>query len=217
MEALGRVAWEEARSACSAFEGALRADESPEALEGLGLAAWWLEDDGTVIGARRRAYRLYQDRGDRCGAARAATGLAMDHFLRGEHAVANGWVRRAQRLLDGLEQCPEPGWLAIVEAHMALMADHDPAAAQSISAQAVSLGRSLGDIDLEMLALAYEGFALVSQGKIDEGMRRLDESTTAAVASEMSDIDATATACCCLVHACERVRDFHPRPSGAGK
>jgi LuxR family maltose regulon positive regulatory protein len=206
LEALAQGAWAEAR-AC--FEAILKREETPEALEGLGMAAWWLEDDGTVIDARRRAYRLYQDRGDRPSAARAGTGLAMDHFLQGEHAVANGWVRRAHRLLEGLEQCPEPGWLAIVEAHMALMADHDPAAAQSISAQAVSLGRSLGDIDLEMLALAYEGFALVSQGKIVEGMRRLDESTTAAIAGELSDIDAIATACCCLMYACERVRDFN--------
>jgi hypothetical protein len=51
LEALGRGAWEEARSV---FEGALQADESPEALEGLGMAAWWLEDDGAVISAQAR-------------------------------------------------------------------------------------------------------------------------------------------------------------------
>jgi LuxR family transcriptional regulator, maltose regulon positive regulatory protein len=89
------------------------------------------------------------------------------------------------------------------------MVDHDPAAAREISAKAVSLGRSLGDMDLEMLALAYEGFALVSQGMIVEGMRRLDESTTAAVAGEMSDIDAICTTYCCLMYACELVRDFN--------
>ena len=104
MEALGRGAWEEARSA---FERSLRADESPEALEGLATAAWWLEDDGAAIDARRRAYCLYQDRCDRRGAARVvATGLALDYYFRGEHAVANGWIRRAHRLLEGIEQCP---------------------------------------------------------------------------------------------------------------
>jgi LuxR family maltose regulon positive regulatory protein len=205
-EALARGAWEEARSV---FERALRADESPEAFEGLGVATWWLEDDAATIDARRRAYRLYLDRGDRSGAARVATGLTLDHFFHSDRAVANGWVQRAHRLLESFEQSPEIGWLAIVEAHMALMADHDPATAQRISAQAASLGRALGDTNLEMLALAFEGLALVSQGKIDEGMRRLDESTTAAVAGEMSDIDATAKSCCCLIYACERVRDFH--------
>lgn len=200
-----RGAWEEAHSK---FECALRAEESPEALEGLGMAAWWLEDDETTIAARRRAYRLYRDGRDPRGAARVATGLAMDHFLRGEHAVANGWCRRARRLLEGLERCPAFGWLAITEAHIALMAGHDPTTARRLAAEAVALGQELGNTDLEMLALAYEGFALVSCGDIDEGMRRLDESTTAAIAGEMSDIDATATACCCLIYACERVRDY---------
>lgn len=55
LEALAQGAWEEA---CSAFEGSLQADESPEALEGLGMAAWWPEDDRADIDARRRAYRL---------------------------------------------------------------------------------------------------------------------------------------------------------------
>src|SRR5215213_1604899 len=73
------------------------------------------------------------------GAARVvATGLAVDHYFQGEHAVANGWIRRARTLLEGIEQCPELGWLSIVEAHIALRVDHDPATAQGLSAQAVA-------------------------------------------------------------------------------
>ena len=80
LEALAQGDWEEARSA---FSDVVQVDESPEALEGLGIAAWWLEDDGAAIEARRRAYRLYQDRGDRRGAARVvATGLALDYHFR---------------------------------------------------------------------------------------------------------------------------------------
>ena len=207
LEALGQGAWEEARSA---FEGALQADESPEALEGLGMAAWWLEDDEAAIDARERAYRLYKRQDDRRGAARVvATGLALDYYFRGEHAVVNGWVRRAHGLLKGLEQCPELGWLSIVESHMALRADHNPAAAQQFSARAVALGRSLGDTDLEMLALAYEGCALADQGKIAEGMHCLDEAVAAAVAGEMSNLFAIAMTYCCLIYTCERVRDFN--------
>lgn len=138
-----------------------------------------------------------------------ATGLAIDYFFRGEHAVANGWIRRARNLLEGIEQCPESGWLSIVEAHLALRVEHNPVTAQKISAEAVALGRSLGDVNLEMLALAYEGFALVNQGKVESGMRCLDESTAAAVAGEMSHIHAIATTYCCLIFACEGVRDFH--------
>jgi hypothetical protein len=46
-EALGGGAWAEARAH---FEAAVADEESPEALEGLGVAAWWPYDRGS--GAR---------------------------------------------------------------------------------------------------------------------------------------------------------------------
>jgi hypothetical protein len=69
-----------------------------------------------------------------------ATGLALDYLFRGEHAVASGWIQRAHSLLEGIDQCPEAGWLAVVEAHLALRVEHDPATSQEISAKAVALG-----------------------------------------------------------------------------
>ncbi len=203
--ALGRAAWGEARGL---FEAALAEVETPEALEGLGAAAWWLGDASAVFAARERAYRLYRDRRDDRSAARVATGLAMDHCtFRGEAVPANGWLRRAQRLLHG-ETCRELGWLLIVKAHMDLMIEHDPVAANRFAVEAGSLGRDLGDVDLEMLALAYEGLAMISLGNVAEGMRCLDEATVAAVSGDMSDVDATCTACCCLIFACEKTRDY---------
>lgn len=96
--ALGRAAWQDARDL---FQAALAKDETPEALEGLGAAAWWLGDGATVFDARERAYRLYRDRQNDRGAARVATGLAIDHCtFRGEVVVAGGWVQRAERLLQ---------------------------------------------------------------------------------------------------------------------
>jgi len=202
--ALGRAAWGEAR-AC--FEAALAAAESAEALEGLGAACWWLGDATTMFDARERAYRLYRQRNDDRGAARVATSLAMDHCtFRGEAAPAGGWIRRAERLLAGVV-CRELGWLLIVKTHMVLMYQHDPPGARRLAAEAGSLGSALGDIDLEMLAMAYEGLSLVRLGRVGEGMRCLDEATVAALAGEMSDIDAACSACCCMIHACEKTRD----------
>jgi hypothetical protein len=65
---LARGGWEEARIC---FEGSLRDAESPEALEGLGMACWWLEDYATGIDARERAYRLFRHAGDGRAAARS--------------------------------------------------------------------------------------------------------------------------------------------------
>src|SRR5262249_18072946 len=89
-DALARGAWTEARDA---FEVALRAREGPETLEGLGIAAWWLDLADVVFDVRERAYRLYIERDDRVGAARVAVWLAWDCWaFRGENAVANGWL-----------------------------------------------------------------------------------------------------------------------------
>lgn len=74
------------------------------------------------------------------------------------------------------------------------------------------MGKALGNINIEMVARAYEGLAFVIEGKISRGMRCLDEATTAIVAGEMTDIDATCTACCCLIYACEQVRDYERAP-----
>src|SRR5271170_114412 len=64
-EALARGAWGEARAA---FEDVLRLREIPEALEGLGTAAWWLDLADLVFDSRERAYRLYLAGGDRAPA-----------------------------------------------------------------------------------------------------------------------------------------------------
>ena len=42
------------------------------------------------------------------------------------------------------------------------------------------MGRHLGLVDLEMMGLAAEGLALVTEGQITEGMSRLDEAARTA-------------------------------------
>jgi DNA-binding CsgD family transcriptional regulator len=205
-EALARAAWDEAY-AC--FEAVERSEESPELLEGLGMAAWWLDNAAVTFDARERAYRLYSRQGDYRSAARMAIYLGYDYYsFRGDYAIANGWFQRAHRLLEGLPPGLEQGLLAIYKGYLALMLHNDFATAHRLGAEAAELGRTLDVLDLEMLALALEGLALVSAGAVVEGMRCLDESTTAVMSGEMSDIDAQAQVCCYLIFACEKVRDF---------
>ncbi len=205
-DALARGAWQEA-FAC--FKKSLQKKTTPEALEGLGQAAHWLDDAEATLEARERAYQLYCERGDRQGAARVATALAWNYnAFRGEPAIANGWVQRARRLLDGLESTAEYGWLLYREGEIALALEHDTSRAQQCGVQAAGLGRSLGLTGLEIVGLALEGLALVSRGEVQAGMRRLDESTVAATAGEVKDINAIGLACCNLIYACERVQDY---------
>jgi LuxR family transcriptional regulator, maltose regulon positive regulatory protein len=203
--ALTRGAWVDARSN---FQAAARAEESPEALEGLSWSAWWLEDISGCLDARERAYLLYRQTGDQRGAARMALWLGDDHIeFRGAAAVADGWFQRAARILEDLEPSPEHGWLAVFGAHEALN-DHDLAGARQLAGDARELGRQLGAVDLEMFSLATEGLVLVEEGDVEQGMRCLDEATAAALGGEYENLAPAAWTCCRLISACEQVRDY---------
>jgi DNA-binding CsgD family transcriptional regulator len=198
--------WERARAA---FEESLAEGETPEALEGMGWVGHMLNEDRLTFDTRERAYRLYLERGDKGSAARIAAWLAADCLLfRGEAAVANGWLQRAHSVIDGLEPGVDHGWLAIHEGYIAVALDEDTVKARRLAARAVELGRAFGAPELEMLGLGLEGRALVSEGELEEGMRRLDEATTVALDGEAKLLYCVAWACCYLISACERVRDY---------
>jgi DNA-binding NarL/FixJ family response regulator len=197
--------WDQAREA---FEAALADGETPEALEGLSWAAWWVDDPDTVFETRERAYRLYKRRGDRASAARMATWLAVDELdFRGATAVASGWLRRARRLVEPLEPGPDHGWLAFQEGFVA-HASGDSDTARERGAYAADLGRRLAVPDLEMLGLALQGATLVACADVAEGMDLLDEATAAALEGEASIPISGAWACCFMVTACTAVLDY---------
>src|SRR4051794_13860008 len=84
--ALANSAWREARTC---FDAALLSEETPEALDGLGMAGWGLSDTALTFDTRERAYNLYKQRGDYRGAARVAARLALDYlYFRGENIIA---------------------------------------------------------------------------------------------------------------------------------
>jgi LuxR family maltose regulon positive regulatory protein len=203
--ALREGRWEVARTL---FEEAVRAEQSPEASEGLSWAAWWLDDAEVVFDARERAYGLYQKAGDVAGAARMATWLACDQLdFHGAFAVAGGWLGRAHRLLDALEPGPEHGWLAFLEGYMAHVGGETATAAE-LGRRSAELGRRFAVPDLEMLGLALEGATLVAGARVEEGMRCLDEATATALQGEAEIPISSAWACCFLVTACTAVRDY---------
>jgi hypothetical protein len=206
MQALERGAWEDARTL---FQASLATRETPEALEQLGLAAWWLDDAPLTFDARERAYRLYRDRGDPRSAARVALWLVWDYLaFRDDSAVASGWLDRARRLLAGHEQFAEYGWLLLRDGEVALFRGHDPAVAREQGVRDAVLGRATGDRGLEFTGLALEGLARVSAGDVAAGLRCLDEATAAATGGEVKELHTIGVVCCWEIFACERVRDY---------
>ncbi|HUG13816.1 MAG TPA: LuxR C-terminal-related transcriptional regulator [Thermomicrobiales bacterium] len=204
--ALARADWAGGREA---FEAAVIHAETPEALEGLGLAAWFVNDVPLVLRCRERAYRGFQDAGDVRGAARMATWLALDYVVfRGEHAISSGWLRRARRLLADIDLGFEHGFLALSEGFLAIDFHYDIATAKRAGAEALAIARQLGSVDLEVTALGLDGLVKVHEGRVVDGMRQLDEATAAALSGDVTQPDAIVTTCCYLIYACERVRDF---------
>jgi DNA-binding CsgD family transcriptional regulator len=205
-EALARGDWAGARAA---FESALQVRETPESLEGLALAGWWLDLADVVFDARERAYRLYLARNDNAAAAGIAVWLAWDCWaFRGENVVANGWLQRARRLLDGEPDCSERAWLEVREGALRLLEEGDPDRAHALAADGIRIARAVGNTDLEMLGRAVQGLALVTSGAVAEGMSGLDEVNAAIVAGEMNDLVAIGLSCCYMIAACDRVRDY---------
>ena len=204
-EALAAGSWGEAKQA---FERALREGESPPALEGYAHATRWLGEVEPSLDARERAFRSYRRAGDGAGAARSAVWLAYDHVaFRGDTAVARGWFSRAHRLLEGLEESEERGWLAFFEGEVALIAEDDAIRAGELAATASEIGHRRGVLDLEMLGRSLEGLARVAAGDVREGMELLDEASAAAVSGEFAGLHYAGGACCHLIFACERVQD----------
>jgi ATP/maltotriose-dependent transcriptional regulator MalT len=203
--ALERGAWEEARER---FVLASRSEDSGEAWEGLGWAGYWLHDADTTLGARERAYQAYRASGDVRGAGRVAAWLAADFLeFRGDHAVANGWLERAHRLLDGVPAGADHGWLAVIEGSFELAAG-ELANVMRAARRATRLGRECEVPDLEALGMSLEGFALVGQAHVRDGVRRLDEAAAIATGEHLQLPISLGWALCYMIAACEGVGDF---------
>jgi ATP/maltotriose-dependent transcriptional regulator MalT len=203
--ALTLAAWAEARSA---FSAALECAESPEAYEGLGIAARYELDGEAAIAAHEAGYRLARGRSEDEWAARLAIQLAYDAYVFRGPAEAAGWAERARMLVEGKPPSVASAYVSYLKGYLALLADHDPVAALEAATEASTLARKAGAVDVEMLAAALQGLALVASGRVSDGLRKLDAATAAAVGGEMDDADSIETVCCLMIDACKRVRDI---------
>ena len=205
----GRAAFER-HAWRAAYEGLRAADtESPldaPDLERLGEAAWWLGRLDDVIGGLERAYAGYQSHGQRRDAARTALRLAAEVSHRQEHAVASGWLRRAERLLANEPESVEHALLSRAHSNRALdRSEFDSALEQARTTYAIA--EQLADADLMALGLHDQGRALVAMGQVDEGMALIDEATVAAVGGELGP-HATAAVYCNTINACRDLADY---------
>ena len=201
-ELFAQADWAAARDA---FTAALAEDPGdPDALDGLGQSIWWLGQRDEGMDRRREAYAEYRRRGDARHAGLLATYLAGEHRIDGQHATAAGWLARARRLLADTGRCTELGWLEIEEAKSAA----DPTESERHARIALDVAHSIGDADVECMALAQLGRAVVLQGRVEEGVGHLDEAMTVALGGETSDPLASSDACCTTLVVCDSLADL---------
>jgi DNA-binding NarL/FixJ family response regulator len=200
-EALATGEWTAARDA---FREALDATDSPEALDGLGRALWWLRDERGAVVQRERAYAGFRRDGELARAARIALWLAREYGLAFDNdAAARGWLARAERLLRDVAPGAEQGWLDLARSESA----RDAATAAALAGSALDAALAARDPDLELRALAQLGLAEVTLGEVDRGLARLDEAMAGATSGEPASLETFADICCTLMLACERAGD----------
>lgn len=197
-------------AAIACFDRVLAEDPaSAEAHDDRAIAAWWEDRAEVVFVSREQAYRLFRTRGDHRSAARIAVWLAWDHdAFRGETAVAAGWLAKARELLAGDHDTSEYAWLSVRESAFALLDHGDPAQALHCADEAIRAARVAGSVDFEMVGRSLRGFALATSGQVSEGMRELDTVAASILGGEVRARLAIGLACCYLIAACDRVRDY---------
>ena len=192
--ALEAAHWDAGREA---FEAALAEEETPDALDGLGLAIWFLGRVEEGIAARERAFEEYLRRGRCDEGARVAVWVSHQYLLAGRASAARGWLSRAERAVEDTE-CEGQGWVAVERARhaesLAECAEH--------ARRAMDIARKSGASDLEVFALSLLGRTEVSAGRVDDGMRLLEEAMAAAAAGRIRNVHTLAEAYCNLIAAC---------------
>ena len=193
--------WEGARAA---FETAGELGETAEVLDGLSQAAHYQGGYAEAIELKERAFAAYRHRGDGAQAAELARWLAFLHgTVHGNMAAANGWMARAERLLEGMDECAAHGWITLDRAPFT----RDASERERLATAALAIGRRFGDTDLEFDALALLGEVYVASGRLVEGMRLIDEAMAAVSGGEVVAPGTIGEIYCRLLSACEHATD----------
>ena len=189
----------------AASEAAIASGGGGEAYQGLAVALFWQNELDHALRAMERAYVLFRRQAEHGRAAWAALWLA-GHYLRlkGNPAAASGWIAKCERLIAVADPSAETGRVILVRA----LATGDAAQIEQAAARAMDIAREFGDADYEALALAYSGLALLTLGRLNEGLNRLDEAMAAVAAGEVDAPEAIGQIYCALLAGCERTVDF---------
>jgi DNA-binding CsgD family transcriptional regulator len=206
----GRLSYER-RAWLDAYEQLTSADEEQllgaDDLERMATAAYMLGRDDEYMSVLERAHRLHVENGDLLRAARAAFWLGLQLALRGEIGGATGWNSRAQRLVDRAgRDSVEQGYL-VLAGSFAQAVESDWEAALATARESAEIAERHGDPDLLALALMDQGQYLMRLGRVDGGLRFLDEAMVAVTSGELSPI-VTGLVYCSVIDGCHEASEL---------
>lgn len=179
---------------------------APEDLEAKADAAWWLARLDESIAIRQKAFPQYLAKGASRRAAYLAWYLYYDFLIKGDEAVASGWLRRAHRHLEGEPDCVEHGLVMLAEAAIAKDGG-DLARAEELAHSVADLARRCGSRDLAALALDALGRIRIAAGEMSEGSELLDEAMSSVIAGELEPLH-TGFIYCNVISTCLHIADL---------
>jgi pentatricopeptide repeat protein len=176
------------QGAMQAFAEAERAGPlKAEALERWGIAAQCAGDLASAVSPLERAAVVYSTQGAREAAARVLISLARIQIESLDFAVAQGCLRRAERLLSGLPTGEQHGYLAWMTARLHLNKG-ELAEAIQLAQRARDMGRELGNADIESMGTLIFGVGLQASGDAKAGMALQDEAAAAVLSGDVSPL-----------------------------
>jgi class 3 adenylate cyclase len=202
--AAAKRAWVEAHVALAEADGLEPLE--PDDLVLLAKSAWWIGRPNDAIEAFERAYAGYVDRGDRPAAAFTALTLRRANVAKLAGSVAQGWLTRAERLLEDEPDSVAHGYLALARG-AAPWARGDLDDALALTRNGMDVAHRFGDTNLHAWASSYSGMILLDMGRIDEGWPLMEEVAAAAVGGELGAYT-TGAAFCNVISAGRDLADY---------
>jgi DNA-binding NarL/FixJ family response regulator len=203
-EAYERRDWVVAYDALAALDDAtMQADD----FAALASSAYLVGRRNDCIQALQRAFEANLARGDVLPAVRSACWLTTVLFEGGELAIGSGWLARAQRLLDDVEEDVVERGHVIERLLLQSVIKGEFGTALELAPQLTGYGRRFHDPDLIATGLMCEGRMAIYSGQVSAGLQLLDEAMVEVMGGALSPITA-GLVYCSVIEACQEVSDL---------
>jgi serine/threonine protein kinase len=181
-------------------------DLTGDELAMMSRAAIWLTDYDQYDKLLEQSYAAYINEQSNRAAAKIAIELGNAFRLKNAHSVAQGWLKRAERLLKGEPECVEQGYLLRRQTMMAL-GKNQIDEALVLNEKCRTIAERFSDRDLVAEALHDQGQILIVRGDVEQGTELIDEAMASSVSGDLDPMT-VGTLYCRTMGICEALADF---------